>query len=682
MKGFILGIDIGGTFTDVVYIDPVTRDIHVNKVLTDIQYPDKTFAEGVMESVEDPTNIELITHGTTLGSNMLLGQTGLDRPRSILITNRGFEDVIEIGRQNRPELYNIFFERPKPLIERRFRIGISGRIDGNGKIIQDIDVEEIHNVVKNYRGYAEVYIISLLNSYINPIHEIEIEKEIRDMDSEKFIVCSHKVDPRPGEYERTVSAVINGLLKPITSRYLKSILERLRRMGYKKRLLVMTSNGGVVDTVDAIERPAYIIESGPAAGAIATAYLARLLDIDRMVSLDMGGTTSKATTIIDGEPLITMEYEVGGKVHMGRVVKGSGYPLRIPHIDIAEIGVGGGSIIWLDEGGYIHVGPLSAGSNPGPACYGRGGSEPTLTDAYSALNWIPDMLGGERLKIDRELALKALEKIAEERGENVYEVAYKAVELANELLYRAISIVTLERGYDIKDFTITTFGGAGPIHSTFLIELGFKEAIVPIHAGVFSALGLALTDYKYTFYRGVNNDANKIRQKTLDKLFNEMEEEAYRYLNDIGFSKESIRFNKYLEMKYRRQGTTLLIPYDNSISNSIEKFEEVYLSRYGYIMDEKPYIETCILEAIAENEKPILYIGEKREYRPEPDTLRRAFYGEHGWLDTGIYFRGSLKPGAVIEGPAIIWGVDSTILIRPNYRGEVDEHGNIVIERG
>ncbi len=682
MKGFILGIDIGGTFTDIVYIDLVNMDIRVNKVLTDIQYPDRTFTEGVMENVEDPSRIELITHGTTLGSNMLLGQTGLERPRSILITNRGFEDVIEIGRQNRPELYNIFFERPKPLIERRFRIGVSGRIDGDGKIVQDVDINEIRDVIKNYRDYAEVYIISLLNSYINPIHEIEIEKEIRNMDSGKFIVSSHKVDPRPGEYERTVSAVINGLLKPITSRYLKNILDSLEKMGYKKRLLVMTSNGGVVDTVDAIERPAYIIESGPAAGAIATAYLARLLDIDRMVSLDMGGTTSKATTIIDGEALVTMEYEVGGKVHMGRVVKGSGYPLRIPHIDIAEIGVGGGSIIWLDEGGYIHVGPLSAGSDPGPACYGRGGTEPTLTDAYSAMNWIPDMLGGERLKINRELALKALEKIAEERGENVYEVAYKAVELANELLYRAISIVTLERGYDIKDFTITTFGGAGPIHSTFLIELGFKEAVVPIYAGVFSALGLVLTDYKYTFYRGVNNDVNKIRQKTLDKLFNEMEKEAYKYLSDIGFSKESIRFNKYLEMKYRRQGKTLLIPYDNSLSNSIERFEEIYLSRYGYIMDETPYIETCILEAIAENEKPILYIGEKREYMPEPEKLKRAFYGEYGWLETGIYIRGSLKPGAIVEGPAIIWGVDSTILIRPDYRGEVDEYGNIVIKRG
>ncbi len=682
MKGFILGIDIGGTFTDIVYIDLVNMDIRVNKVLTDIQYPDRTFTEGVMENVEDPSRIELITHGTTLGSNMLLGQTGLERPRSILITNRGFEDVIEIGRQNRPELYNIFFERPKPLIERRFRIGVSGRIDGDGKIVQDVDINEIRDVIKNYRDYAEVYIISLLNSYINPIHEIEIEKEIRNMDSGKFIVSSHKVDPRPGEYERTVSAVINGLLKPITSRYLNNILDSLEKMGYKKRLLVMTSNGGVVDTVDAIERPAYIIESGPAAGAIATAYLARLLDIDRMVSLDMGGTTSKATTIIDGEALVTMEYEVGGKVHMGRVVKGSGYPLRIPHIDIAEIGVGGGSIIWLDEGGYIHVGPLSAGSDPGPACYGRGGTEPTLTDAYSAMNWIPDMLGGERLKINRELALKALEKIAEERGENVYEVAYKAVELANELLYRAISIVTLERGYDIKDFTITTFGGAGPIHSTFLIELGFKEAVVPIYAGVFSALGLVLTDYKYTFYRGVNNDVNKIRQKTLDKLFNEMEKEAYKYLNDIGFSKESIRFNKYLEMKYRRQGKTLLIPYDNSLSNSIERFEEIYLSRYGYIMDETPYIETCILEAIAENEKPILYIGEKREYMPEPEKLKRAFYGEYGWLETGIYIRGSLKPGAIVEGPAIIWGVDSTILIRPDYRGEVDEYGNIVIKRG
>ena len=680
-KRYIIGIDIGGTFTDLILYDMYTGEIKSLKTLTNPINPEESFIKAIRELNVEINDISLITHGTTLGTNMLLGQERLEIPDAILITNKGFTDIIEIGRQNRPELYNIYFIKPKPLIPRNRRIGIKGRIDSKGDILEDIDVNEIRMIASQSLNNVETVIVSLLNSYANPTHEEKVREVISSTIKDIYITLGSEVDPRPGEYERTVSAVINGILKPIISRYLDSIQERLRRNGYKHGFIVMASHGGVVGVNEVIRRPSQIIESGPAAGAIAASYLARLLNEDNVIALDMGGTTSKASAILDGKPLITTEYEVGGKVHMGRVVKGSGYPLRMPHIDVAEIGVGGGSIIWVDEGGQLRVGPISAGADPGPACYNRGGERPTLTDAYLILGWLPDTLGGGEIRLSIDKAYKAFEDLCSILGLEPHEVAYKSIEIANEHLHRAISIVSIERGYDIKDFTIALFGGAAPIHTTFLIELGFKKGFIPPYAGVYSAYGLIQTNYRYILQRGVNSYTSKDVEERLSKVYNEMEEELSNILAREGIETDDIHVRKYLEMRYWRQGRNLLIEYDGSISKAIERFTEEYRDRYGYTMDEPPYIEAAILEAEVESKlKMILKKEEYKPYTPEELGVKHA-YIDGAWIDIPIYTRNSLNPGAQVTGPAIIYGDDSTTLIRPGYRISVNGYRVMEVEK-
>jgi len=680
-KRYIIGVDIGGTFTDLIVYDGETGNIKYLKTLTNPAKPEESFTKAIENIGVDFNDIALIIHGTTLGTNMLLGQEGLDIPNALLITNRGFTDVIEIGRQNRPELYNIFFTKPRPLIPRNMRVGIKGRIDSKGYILEDIDEGEVHETLYRYRYTVETIIISLLNSYVNPVHEEKVRDiASKTMDNEVYITISSEVDPRPGEYERTVSAVITGVLKPIISRYLESIARELEDNGYKRGFIVMASHGGVIGIEEAIRRPSQIIESGPAAGAIAASYLAKLLNEKSVIALDMGGTTSKASAILDGNPLITTEYEVGGKVHMGRIIKGSGYPLRIPHIDIAEIGVGGGSIIWIDKGGQLRVGPVSAGADPGPACYNRGGDKPTLTDAYLILGWLPEVLGGGEIRLSIDRAYKSFENLCSLKGLEPYEIAYRSIEIANEHLHRAISIVSIERGYDIKDFTIVLFGGAAPIHTTFLIELGFKNGLIPPYAGVYSAYGLIQTNYRYILQRGVNSHSSKEVEEKLSKIYNEVEKELYQILDREGIDSDNIIIRKYLEMRYWRQGRNLIIEYRDSISDAVRRFSEEYKERYGYTMDEPPYIEAAILEAEIESRlKMELKQEEYKPYTPKEVGWKTAFI-DGKWMDTPVYNRENLMPGALIDGPALIYGDDSTALIRPGYRLSVNGYRAMEVE--
>lgn len=667
-RRYIVGVDIGGTFTDIILFDKVSNKLKTFKILTDPLQPEKSFIGAIDRLDIDYREIAQIIHGTTLAANMLIGQTNLEKPKALLITNKGFTDILEIGRQNRSELYNIYFQRPKPLIPRDMRIGIKGRIDSRGEVIEDLDMEEVEEVIKNHLDTVETVVISMLNSYINPIHEKIIGNIISVNKPYIYITLGSEVDPRPGEYERTVSAVVNGILKPLISRYLTRIKEDLEIRGYSKGFIVMASHGGVIGLNEAVRTPSYIIESGPAAGAIAASSLAKLMDIDRVISLDMGGTTSKASAIIYGKPNRTVEYEVGGKIHMGRHVKGSGYPIRIPHIDIAEIGVGGGSLIWLDEGGQLRIGPESAGAYPGPACYGRGGVKPTLTDAYLILGWLPETLGGGEIRLSPDLAYKAFEDICRDLDIDPYEAAHKAIEIANEHLLRCISIVSIERGYDIEGFTIILFGGAAPIHTTFLVELGFKKAVIPPYAGIFSTYGLIGTDYRYINQRSIARYADGDINKYLNNVFHEMENESIELLRRDGIDIDTISIRRYLEMRYRRQGRNILIEFDGSIKESIERFIEMYREMYGYVMDETPYIDTAILEVEAENRlniefKPI----DTNIYCPEPYTVREAYINKV-FIETPLYNWDDLKPGAEIYGPAVIHSDHSTIVIRPGYR--------------
>jgi len=666
-----VAIDIGGTFTDIVTQDIETGSVKIYKVLTDPDKPENSFMRGLLKSNVEPEELDIIIHATTLGTNLFLGQMGLKPPKAVLITNRGFRDIIEIGRQNRPELYNLFFRRPQPLISRKYRLEISGRIDAFGNEIEPLDLGEVREIAKKYCGDIEVFIISLLNSYVNPIHEKKVKEIIREVCRDAVVVASHEVDPRPKEYERTVTTVINAILIPILSRYLGRIRQRLRAEEYRENILVMRSSGGVSGLEYAINNPASFIESGPAAGALATAYYSRLLGIEYALGLDMGGTTAKASAIIDGSPLVTSEYEVGGTVHMGRIVRGSGYPLRIPHIDLAEVSSGGGTIAWVDPGGALRVGPISAGADPGPACYGRGGDKPTITDAHVILGRLPPALGGREVKLDEDAALEAFRELADQLGTDVVEAAYKVLQLANEHMAKAIRIVTLERGMDPSLFKLFAFGGAGPLHAADLMSEGMGEAIIPPHPGVFSALGLLYTDYKYDFTTSIAKYSEELNDASLQTIFDNLLNKGLSQMKRDGLETSDIKIIKYLEMRYWGQAYEMSIPYSYSLKASVEAFHELHMARYGYMMpDEKMFIVSARIEAIKPIPKPRYKRHEEIPYKPPKIGTRQTFFGD--WYRTNLYDWGGLRPGAQIDGPAIVYMEDSTIIIPPGYTAYVD----------
>lgn len=677
-----VGVDVGGTFTDLVGFNDETGELFYLKTST---RPHEAWV-GVVEALEATgltiEDIGVLIHASTLGTNIFFGQKGLELPRAVLVTNKGFRDIIEIGRQNRPELYNPFFQKPKPLIPRNRRVGVRGRIGPRGDELEPLDTEAVREIARKWCGDTEVFIVSFLHSYINPEHERLTKKIIEETCPQAIVVASHEVDPRPMEYERTSTTVVNGVLKPVLAKYLRVLVENLEKKGFRGRVLVMKSNGGVSTLDYALENPAAFIESGPAAGAIAVAYFSKIMGVEKALALDMGGTTAKASTIINGEPLVVNEYEVGGEIHMGRLVRGSGYPVRYPYIDIVEVSAGGGSIAWIDAGGALRVGPMSAGADPGPACYGKGGVEPTVTDANLVLGRLPDRIAGGKIRLYRELAVKALEKLAVKKGLSIEETASTVIRIANTLMARALRIVSVERGLDPREFILYAFGGAGPLHASYLAkELSIKETVIPPLPGVFSALGLLLTDYKHDYHQAVMKTGSELDDGELEEVFRRLEEKAVKTLLDEGVSIGNIKITRTLEMRYAKQAYELTIPYVKPLEKTIELFHMKHEEKYGYRhLGEEVVVVAARITAYGYTVKPSVVRRMKPvPYKPEPTRVRRVFFEETGWVDTPVYSREELKPGALVKGPAVIESIDSTILVPPGYSGFVDEYSAIRI---
>ena len=671
-----VAVDIGGTFTDLVAFDDELGELRTVKVLSTPREPWRGFLRALEELGWDPREVELIVHASTLGTNMFLGQVGLEPPKAVLVTNKGFRDILEIGRQNRPELYNLFFQRPPPLVPRSRRVEVGGRIGPRGEEIEPLDLEAVKSIARHWCGEARVFIVSFLHSYANPRHEEAAARVLREECPDAIVVTGSSVDPRPREYERTSTAVVNGLLAPLLRGYLERLQEELRARGFRGRLLLMQSSGGVAEPGEVVEKPAVFIESGPAAGAVAAAYFSRLLGDEKVVSFDMGGTTAKAAAILGGEPELVDEYEVGGRVHMGRVVRGTGYPVRHLFIDLAEVSAGGGTIAWIDPGGALRVGPLSAGADPGPACYGRGGEDPTVTDAQLVLGRLPDALAGGRLRLDRGAAERAVARIAEALGMELEEAAAAIIELANREMAHALRLVTVERGHDPRDFVIYAFGGAGPLHAAELAEeLGAREVAVPPRPGVFSALGLLLTDLRYTRTAPVARPAEELSSEKLETIFERLAGEALERLAAAGAEPSQVRMARSLAARYRGQAYTLLVPYTGSLEDTLEQFHRLHEARYGFSLPGEPvYIESAWLVATASLEKPRLPRGEARPHTPSPASRRQVYFRRESWLEARVYRRERLRPGALIQGPAVIEEDESTILVPPGHEALVDEY--------
>lgn len=633
-----VAIDIGGTFTDFIILSEV-GEVSTIKFLTNPRNPGEVI-QNVIKGLN--CEVEEVVHATTLATNALLGQENLNIPRTALLTTKGFRDVIEIGRQNRPRLYDLYFEKPKQIVPRELRIEVDERVNADGEILKEVDEIEVEEKVSKIK--AEAVAVSYLHSYINPHNELKTKEVLKKYF--KYISISSEVAPEPREYERTSTTVINAALMPIVSSYLENIQSSLPTDNF----YIMSSSGGLVDINEALNKSVQLIESGPAAGVIASASF---LPEENLISFDMGGTTAKAGVVINGKFEITSEYEVGGEVHHGRVVKGSGYPIRFPFVELAEVSAGGGTIIWRDEANALRVGPISAGADPGPICYNKGGNKPTITDANLVLGRLGEELLGGNMKLYKEKALEGLSRLGDP-----YEVSKVALDLVNLEMARAIRLVTVERGLDPSNFSLIAFGGAGPQHALYLAdEIGIKRVIIPPYPGLFSALGLLLADWRF--------EARKSYPKDLERDFKELENKLIEKLKKVDY------FIRYADVRYKGQGWELTIQVPENVNEIRKVFEDKHLATYGFVMSDRE-IEIVTIRVFAIRRRVTPKISPTFGNENKPKEIRKVLI-EDDWVNTEVYVREKLPKGFEIRGPAIIEEYSSTIVVKPGWKALVDD---------
>ncbi len=685
-----VGIDIGGTFTDAVCFDERSGQIYMSKVPT----TPRELTSGFMTSLQNvlvqskakPSDISHLIHGTTVATNALLQHRG---SKTAMITTRGFRDIIEIGTQLRPKLYDVFQRKPVPIVPRRLRFEVTERIGSNGETVKPLVEDEVFKIVSQLRGLeANSVAICLLFSFLNPNHEKRIREIVKSQLPETHISISSEVCPEFREYWRFSTTVVNASVAPLVSSYLENVEKNLSELKVDAVLLVMQSSGGTYTFESAKAKPVYMIESGPAAGVIAAQAYGEDIKCTNLISLDMGGTTAKAGLIKDGNPQLVSEYEVGGSVH-GRL-SGSGYPIKTPTIDLAEVGTGGGSIAWIDKGGELKVGPISAGAEPGPVCYAKGGTEPTVTDANIILGRISAeyFLGGE-MKIDVKAAENSIQtKIADPLGLDICEAAYGIIKVANSNMARATRLVSTQRGYDPRDFALLAFGGAGPVHAGALAEeLEIETIIVPLLPGAFSAEGLLMSNVRHDFVTTHLNPLETLNFEELDQKYRQLQEKAAQVLKHERIPDMNIQIMRSVDMRYSGQAYEVNIPMPSSrltqkdLRNLSIRFHKTHEIKYGHAAIQEP-VELVSLRVTGRGRFA------KMRRRPVRNThgggalkgKRRIFFSETDKFETcRVYERLKLKGGDHVTGPAVIEQVDSTTLVGPNEICRVDRFGNLIL---
>lgn len=682
-----VGIDVGGTFTDLVAVDAHTGERIVIKCASTPRAPE----EGVLAALDrlPPCDIEYLAHSTTIATNALLGQMHLELPRVAFVTTAGFRDVIEIGRQNRSEVYNLFVTRPKPLVAREDRLSVRERIDFQGNVLLALEQSDIDRVVAQLRERAvDAVAIGLLHSYVSDAHERQLAQAIEAALPGVPVTCSSQVDPEYREYERFSTAVVNAALLPIVQRYIEKLSRALRERGIDAPLFVMQSNGGMASADRISLRPASIIESGPASGVIAAAALARTADVARVLSFDMGGTTAKAGTIVDGVVQVATEFEAAGSTHSGRSIKGSGYPVRFPFVDLAEISAGGGTIAYVDEAGSLRVGPLSAGAEPGPACYGTS-DRATVTDANVVLGRLNrKALVGGTFPIQAQRSYDAVAKLGERIGLSTEETAAGIVRIVDAQMAKVLRIVTVERGLDPREFAMVAFGGNGPLHGCALAEeLGMTRVIVPESPGVFSANGLLVAQLRASYVRPILSEARLADDAALDALFEELERDARFALREQGASDAAITFRREYDARYRGQSFELDVEHAPRVRAVVDRFHEKHERRYGYsVPEESIELVNARLTATA----PPSVREAAREAAAPKHTAPAASHDMHiedrdVWIDgayveTPVYSRERLPAHAMIGGPALIEQYDTCTYVPPGWSAKTQQ-SMLIVER-
>ena len=694
-SSFRLGIDVGGTFTDAVIISETTGESWIAKVPSTPRDPSIGFLNAVDAVLSktglDPGAAKYLVHGTTVATNALIeGKT----PKTAFITTAGFGDMLEIARQVRPSLYDVHFEKPRPLVSRDLCYEVPERLDASGTVLSELDESRLLEIAaalkKEGVGSAAV---CFLHSYLNPAHEIRARELLLEGHPRLAVSLSSEVLPEFREYFRASTTVVNACLQPVVTRYLNGIASQLQSRGIQAELLVMQSNGGVLSFDTASEKPVYMVESGPAAGVIAANYVAEALGCRNLISLDMGGTTTKAGLILDGQPKVTKEYEVGSAAVPGiGEARGSGYPIRTPVIDLVEIGAGGGSIAWVDSGGILRVGPQSAGADPGPICYGKGGQDPTITDANLVLGRLDPhhFLGGD-LHLDRETAREGVRrKCAEPLGMDTIAAANGIVEIANAAMINALRLVSVRRGYDPRELAMVAFGGAAPLHANRLAaEMQIPLLVIPPSPGTTSALGLLVTDLKHVFSHTQIMQTDRLNAEEVGRIFETMEDDGRRALSRDGVPSEQTKLLREIEARYVGQSHELPVmcpegPVREEILRKvIDRFHQEHDRAYGhgYTKEVVEFVNFRVV-AVGTIGKPKLRewpAGDRAVNHAERER-RPVYFGDAGgFLETAIYERSGLLAGHRLAGPAIVEEMDSTSLIQPGFTAEVDRFGNLLV---
>ena len=694
-----LGIDIGGTFTDALLLDETSGTMRIAKVSSTPADPSIGFLEAARRILTEagvaPEELRLVVHGTTVATNTII--EGKGAPTAFL-TTEGFRDMLEIARQTRPALYDLLFTKPKPLVPRHLCYGIPERLDHRGAILTPLNQEAVRAAGTALRAEGVAAIaVCFLHSYINPEHERQARALLREVFPEAQIALSSEVAPEFREYLRASTTVINATVQPIAANYLRSIELRLRALGVHAELLVMQSSGGVFSFASGCERPVFLIESGPAAGVTAAAYLGTVIGRQNLIAFDMGGTTAKVSLVLEGMPRVTKDFEVGAMAMPGSGrARGGGYPIRTPVIDLVEIGAGGGSIAWVDDGGVLRVGPRSAGADPGPACYGRGGMEPTVTDANLLLGRLsPDRFLGGEIILDVDAARSAIqERCATPLGMDPITAAHAIIEIANSAMIAALRLVTVQRGFDPRDMDLVAFGGAGPLHAGRLAtEIGCRSLVIPFSPGTTSALGLLATDLRHDYATTMLCRLATADPVAVAEAFACMEAEGLATLASEGVQAEATRAIRQCDLRYVGQSHELTLTLSER-EQLLDGATGVHLAERFHHEHKRIYGTNAPHEAVELVSLRLSMVGQitRPQLRTIPDgptdpaaalrTQRPVFFAEHGGYGVcPIYDRYRLQSGMEIVGPAIIEELDSTSVIHPHQRATIDRYGMLHVHR-
>ena len=673
----IVGVDVGGTFTDLVLFDTETESVKISKVPSTPE--NQSF--GVMSALESVgvalESLDALIHGTTVTTNALLERKV---SRVGLITTRGFRDVLELGRRTRPKPYGMTgsFEC---IIPRELRLEVGERVDCDGEVVEELNEEDVLAAVKQLlESGAEALVIHFLHSYKNDSHERKTEEIARKIWPNTFVTRGSALVSEFREYERGTTAAINAAIQPVLHRYIERLQQKLKEEGYSKDLLVMQGNGGTVSSGIVAEDAVKTVMSGPASGVMAAAYTASQSGFNKVVTYDMGGTSCDVGLIVNGIPQVTSELEIEYAM-----------PIHVPMVDVHTIGAGGGSLAWVNDAGLLQVGPESAGAQPGPICYGRGGEKPTITDANLVLGRLnPDAL----LAVDNPVSLEIVRNcLVEEVGsklglQDAEEIASAIVRIANMNMAGALRLVSLARGYDPRDFALFAFGGAGPLHAVALArELGIPKVLVPMRPGITNAVGCVVADVRHDYVNSINIPLAQADMDQVEQLFCRQIEAGKKIIAEEGVEIEELLVIHDVDMQFQGQTHILNFPVQEtrlSREGLQSAFEKAYWDRFEVELPEIRAVLVNLHTAVIGRRKPVplaalMSAKEQKNTIDECRTGSRKVWFESGWQETPIYNREFLPVKAKFNGPAVIEQLDTTIIVEPENQVEVDLEGNLII---